>query len=223
MVRAILREIEQPGTGKTMTRRVLTTPCEEPPAFVQEGIITALDDRGRPYRWPKTKTVGDRLYVREHWRCEARYDGIPPRDMRAGIPIYYVADPDPRDSEPGCAGRFRQGMFMPRWASRITLIVTDVRVQRLQEISEADAIAEGVYEWEPRDKDGMRHFGLPELGASFPTAVRGFRDLWDSINGKGSGRAWADNPWVAAYTFHPILANIDELVPEIDLNKMREG
>lgn len=102
-------------------------------------------------------------------------------------------------------------MFMPRWASRITLIVTDVRVERLQNISEADAIAEGV--------DTERCCGVPSdscgthLGGCCgqPEAVEpveAYSDLWDEINGPG---AWDANPWVAAYTFTVHHQNIDQI------------
>lgn len=80
--------------------------------------------------------------------------------------------------------------YMPRWASRLTLTVTDVRVQRLQEISEEDALAEGVEHHPP---------GRP--------AELLYRVLWEQINGPGS---WDANPWVAAYTFTVERANIDQ-------------
>lgn len=156
--------------------------------------------------------AGDRLYVREHWRAEARYDDFAPRELKAGVPVYPVADPDPRVSEPGCAGRFRQGMHMPRWASRITLIVKDVRVERLQDISEEDAIAEGVYfDGALWTADGINYGNSP---------IDAFQCLWLSIHGDD---AWSDNPWIVAISFDPILANIDSLSPEIDVNKMREA
>lgn len=85
---------------------------------------------------------------------------------------------------------WRPSIFMPRWASRITLEVTDVRVQRLQDISDPDAKAEGV---KPPD------FGHSEYDAGSDWTYRdGYASLWESINGPGS---WDANPWVWVYTF----------------------
>ena len=78
---------------------------------------------------------------------------------------------------------------MPRWASRITLEVTGVRVERLQDISVADAKAEGV-EW--FRSGGVECPGMPE------TAIEAYRNLWESINGPGS---WDANPWVWVVEF----------------------
>ncbi len=93
---------------------------------------------------------------------------------------------------------WRSSMFMPRWASRLTLIVEDVRVERLQDISETDALAEGVQ----RDSDGWRDYQMPQTQCC-ATAKASYQTLWDEINGDG---AWAANPWVAAYTFRVIKA-----------------
>ena len=90
------------------------------------------------------------------------------------------------------AGRLRPGMFMPRWASRLTLTVTDVRVKRLQDISETDAKAEGA----------MLEYGE---GANIGHR-RAFELVWKHINGPG---AWEANPWFAAYTFTVERRNID--------------
>jgi hypothetical protein len=82
-------------------------------------------------------------------------------------------------------------IFLPRWASRITLEVTEVRVQRLQEISEEGAKAEGVLPapfCKAGRPDGMEH-------------VEAFEDLWDSINGERPGCSWDANPWVWAISF----------------------
>lgn len=84
-------------------------------------------------------------------------------------------------------------LFMPRWASRITLEITDVRVQRVKDISEEDAKAEGVA------TNNLGQFLPPyPSAAGFTTAKRAYAELWDSINGAGS---WDSNPWVWALTF----------------------
>lgn len=129
--------------------------------------------------------VGDRLYVREAWRVPAQDDRIPPRDLVRQI-VGYEADCGP--GQVSATGKFRQAMHMPRWASRITLTVTDVRVERLQSISEADAIAEGI------------------ATGDYPVDV--YASLWNTINGPGS---WEANPFVAAYTFTVALGNIDQI------------
>lgn len=142
---------------------------------------------------------GDRLWVREEWWAEARYDDRPPRDIPTTAPIYYQTEP-----ETGCAGRYRHGRFMVRWMSRLTLTVTEVRVQRLQHISEEDAVAEGVNLDEVFD--GARSCGFPEPRLAF-------RNLWDSINAKRA--PWDSNPWVVALTFTAQRGNIDALAAEI--------
>ncbi|KAB2776477.1 hypothetical protein F9L00_14170 [Brucella anthropi] len=223
MVRAILREIENPGTGKTQTRRVLTADCDGPPAIVDEGVIIAYDDGYREYRWPNTKAVGDRLYVREAWRVSRMHDQVAPRDLKPRtMTVFFeaggsIANQDaPGDWKPAVwpeigerpdwAGKFRQAMHMPRWASRITLEVTGVKVERLQDCSREDAIAEGIEQSCPEvDPWLWKDYGS-EL--DFDDPVLSYASLWDSINGPG---AWEANPWVAAYIFRPILGNIDQI------------
>ena len=131
--------------------------------------------------------VGDRLYVREHWRTESKaYDDLAPSDMGGEEPVIFAADADWSLNK--TVGRPRQGMHMPRWASRLTLTVTDVSVQRLQDISEADAIAEGIVSTHP---------------------ILEYQLLWDSLN---ADRApWASNPWVTATSFTVERRNIDEV------------
>ena len=92
---------------------------------------------------------------------------------------------------------------MPRWASRLTLIVTDVRVQRLQEISEDDARAEGV----TPHGGGWTGYGR-DADLWLSNAKDGFRSLWNSIHGPG---AWDANPWVAAISFETRRYNIDTM------------
>ena len=95
-------------------------------------------------------------------------------------------------------------IHMPRWASRITLDVTDVRVERLQAISDADALAEGIY-WS-EDFEGYCSGRGPDETVDFHGSdpVRSFEKLWDAINGMTSPNGWDANPWVAAITFQRV-------------------
>ena len=99
-------------------------------------------------------------------------------------------------------------IHMPRWASRLTNIVTNVRIQRLQDIGEEDAIAEGAWHGGTYNRfaDDLKSSCTP--GMWFPTATDWYPNLWDRINGAG---AWAANPWVIAYTFRVIRQNIDQI------------
>lgn len=222
MVLGILREIEKPGTGKTQTRRI---------ASLRKGL--RLDDIrewkpvfSRDQIADPRYAVGDRLYVREAWRVSKRWDDTPPRDLEPrkmsivmeaggsianeGDPLRWIPSDWPHGERPDWIGKFRQGMHMPRWASRITLIVTDVRVQRLQKISQEDAIAEGPgfvgkITGEVCESVAAHRTGL---GPRWRTPRDWYADLWDSLNAK-RGYGWDTNPWVAAYTFTPELRNID--------------
>lgn len=161
-------------------------------------------------RTPNIK-VGDHLWVREAWATAAAYDDLKPSDMGGEEPIRYDADGHHQTwGYPAITklGRKRPGMFMPRWASRLTLIVTEVRVQRLQEISEADARAEGLLSQElpPFGIIYAHAEGMPGLGP-----IQAYARLWNEINGSG---AWDKNPWVAAYTFTVIKRNIDQITGE---------
>lgn len=109
--------------------------------------------------------------------------------------------------------KWRPSIHMPRWASRITLEVTGVRVERLQDISEQDSIAEGaerndspgsVPDWEPDWGYRTRCIHYPQGCECFPhpTAKDWYRELWDIINGKGS---WNSNPWVWVIEFKRIV------------------
>lgn len=143
-----------------------------------------------PYGQP-----GDKLWVREAWKAHTTFDHLPPRDIPESH-VWYMAD-DGYQAE----SRYRHSMFMPRWASRIALEVTGVRVERLQGISEADAKAEGIvphvrggWHWHPHnpaDLDDWHQFG-------FKTAALAYESLWNEINGAD---AWAANPWVWVVEF----------------------
>lgn len=149
---------------------------------------------------------GAHLWVREAWRTEARYDQLPPSKLPRSAPIYYAADPGPRDSEPGYAGRLRASIHMPRWASRVTLAVTDVRAQRLQDISEEDAIAEGLRLHQSWGGASWYTFDGADPKKCGYRAVTAYAHLWEQINGADS---WQANPWVAVYTFTVERRNID--------------
>lgn len=194
MVRAILDDT------KTQTRRLWKMPRgmawyhSGPLRGEETGDLHDLDGPGWcsvdevrcPYGRP-----GARHWVREAWRASLAYELRAPRDIPAGSPLLYEADHG--GTLPAWnAGRFRPPMFMPRWASRITCEVTDVRVERLQDISAADALAEGIV----AVRGG---FGLP-AGEHFHNddPRESYWSLWEAINGPGSVEA---NPWIWAVTF----------------------
>lgn len=151
---------------------------------------------------------GDRLWVRESFLIDwVGFDRGPlPRtepifDWRDNA--YYRADGECCEQIPECccaeyAGKtpWRNSLFMPRWASRITLEITEVRVQRLQDISEEDAKAEGIERVGERFKGYMRLVDGREYDPAL--AVTSFSQLWETIHGDG---AWQSNPWVWAITF----------------------
>lgn len=200
MVRALL------AGNKTQTRRAL-----KPQPSVNEagllrwtsGTISAQTDAEGLALWMRI-SIGDRLYVRENFAIAPTTAWALPKMVSADADMaaYYQSDFD-RSGKP----RWKPSIHMPRWASRITLTVTDVRVQRLHDISEADAIAEGVdlERYVPVSDSA----GLHSSGEAEPTdPIEEYRDLWNSINGPGS---WDANQYVAAYTFTVALGNIDEL------------
>ena len=137
--------------------------------------------------------------------------------------LYHYAAPTQFVASEPC-GKPAPSIHMPRWASRLTLVVTDVRVQRLQDIGEDDAKDEGlcclskdggrVYKWGIPDKDGFP--GKDDDGWPWQMWCVGhrpaFAGLWNSFHGPD---AWAANPWVAAISFDVIRANIDA-EPAID-------
>ncbi|MFC6487313.1 hypothetical protein [Nitratireductor sp. GCM10026969] len=159
---------------------------------------------------------GDRLWVREKgWERPERT----PQMMRDGAdtwdPFYYDADDlacFEHEQFNAWGFKRRPSIHMPRWASRLTLLVTDVRVQRVQQISEEDAIAEGVerdriFKGEPAWRSYENWVGC----CAGP--VSSFATLWDSLN-EDRGFGWDENPWVVALTFRVIKQNIDQIERE---------
>ncbi|WP_312814393.1 hypothetical protein [Brevundimonas sp.] len=144
--------------------------------------------------------LGDRLWVKETWRPTPTFE---PWDLD----VTYRADGHTRTIKDGEFGERDwtipkaaatgnvSPLFMPRWASRLTLLITDIRVERLQDISEADAIAEGA----PQYSSSLKLARDRAFDASLKGYYReGFSELWEAINGKGS---WDTNPWVWTITF----------------------
>ena len=149
-----------------------------------------------PYGQP-----GDRLYLRETWQAvngndRARHIVTHPAPDRGWIE--YAATP--RIDEP--AYKWRPSIHMPRWASRITLEVTGVRVERLQDISEADAKAEGAdcLITENCTDQSRALLDMPLMEDAKPYR-NGYALLWESINGDGS---WDANPFVWVVSFRRI-------------------
>ena len=204
MIRAILREIEAPGTGKTQTRRVMNP---QPKGIssanrVHSSCWDITPESNRcsvDFQAPKF-AAGDRLWVRETWTARMTH-GWTIADARSRMcqeEILYKADG--HNSIDG----WWPSIHMPREFSRLTLRVTDVRVQRLQDISEDDARSEGV----ECDSDGWRDYLFPATQCS-TSARNSFITLWDSLNAERA--PWARNPWVVAVTFRPVLSNIDRV------------
>lgn len=164
-----------------------------PDGKVRNDVGAKLDDCGWvcPYG-----SVGDRLWVRETWSPDHR-------NFYPNFPIVYRADNGVTIESVGrvyspevdawFAFRWQPSIHMPRWASRLTLEITSVRVERLQDISEDDAIAEGV--------DAVSVADVPRQAAW--TRRQDYARLWDHLNAK-RGYPWASNPWVWVIGFDVI-------------------
>lgn len=224
-VRAILA-----GT-KTQTRRIVKPQPAEIVAFMPGTWAMPTDRPGSFEEIRQHYTPGDRLWVREAWAARLDQDHLAPRDLPRGTVGYWADGPGQccRTGCAGAAGKVRSPIHMPRWASRITLEVTGVRVERLQQISEEDAIAEGFeadssepevwwsgYDTRWTDKDGNLphaevHGDVPPEWMEAPRrlihtplayyAARKFELAWDRIHGDDS---WAANPWVWVIEFRHV-------------------
>lgn len=208
MVRAIL------DGRKTQTRRIVKSDCMD------------IGEKDDGTRWPWREhdnggdywylcpfgAVGDRIWVREAWQSihdsadefghveERTYaPSIPKEKDRYWHTVYaeYFGNENREDR------RFpwRPAIHMPRWASRITLEITGVRVERLNSISQEDAQAEGMEltGWRPTYSD-------PDSGGEFCTPYDNFAQLWESIYGEES---WKANPWVWVIEFK-VVPNVQD-------------
>lgn len=193
MVRALLREAKAPGTGKAQTRRLLKK--------APEGGDWHCDRR-RDDWWfvasPGTPSfpagvrfaVGDRLWVKEAFAVEYHKAQ---RGLHKAFTDYHYRATDADAFMPSM--RWTSPLFLPREGSRLTLVVHAVRVERLQDITERDALAEGMT-WEA--------FKAGDAKGDDP--VDAYRTLWRELHGPV---AWAENPWIVALTFAVTAANID--------------
>ena len=190
MVRALL------DGRKTQTRRIIKDAPTAPgwTLYSAEGKHTWLGPNGYP-SMPCTVRFakGDRLWVRETFSFDHSWTGTKPSEVIPAAPVHYWADGNPIE---GDWTKPKPGIHMPQWVSRLTLTVTDVRVQRLQEITPADAIAEGI--WAPANS--------MTIDCETRDPRDDFQALWNSINGAGS---WGANPWIVALTFTVERRNID--------------
>lgn len=186
MVRALLA-----GT-KTQTRRSLNPQPVQNSAglWTWQRAGVSVQGEGLELALAQRIGMGDRLWVRESLLAHSNDQGF----------RWYGYAADGKDVWPQAAWYKERNnipsIHMPRWASRLTLAVTDVRVERLQDISEADALAEGI-----------ERIPYPEYG-EWGWPQRKYHELWNRINGDG---AWEANPWVAAYSFTVERGNIDQL------------
>lgn len=175
MVRALL------DGRKTMTRRL---------AFRADGKLTI---------WQKVRP-NDRLWVRETWKPHSLYAGWKPRDIPQSN-VFYRAD----DVYAPSNTRWVPAIHMPLWASRLTLTVTAVKVEPAQAISEADALAEGIFwsdTWDGYSSDDEgRHYHSGDPAKSFA-------GLWMTLHGDES---WFANPDVVAMSFTVEQRNIDRI------------
>lgn len=192
MVKAILEG------RKTQTRRVLKKqPADILPmrgefagklwVTLRERLPNPTDQHGDIIRC-RYGEPGDRLWVRETWAlsdCAFRYraDG----------------EWDGEEIEMGANARWRPSIHMPRRASRLALEIVSVRVERVQAISEEDAIAEGMVDFEMVKERAGTIGGQGEYKAA-RLPIGQFAKLWDSINAK-HGYGWDENPWVWVIEF----------------------
>lgn len=196
---------------KTQTRRLFNLPKWAVPGTLEiddDGLYACAEISGCLAKVPTRINVGDRLWVRETWSHTGDhvFSISEARLALSGWPIYQ-ADDNPEFPH----AKFWPSIHMPREFSRLTLTVTDVKVERLQDCSEADAIAEGIEPhhsgWMPYNTAFYEADGVTPANCH-PDPRDSYRQLWNTINRKAP---WEANPWVAAYTFTVEQRNIDRI------------
>jgi hypothetical protein len=200
---------------KTQTRRILQYPPIEGLIWSpRTGIPYRIDDFGVIKYAPFPYQVGDRLWVRENCRaseCLGSEDMVVYPATQTAIAIQNNRDAADRwlalysYGQKATRGHVVPSIHMPRWASRMTLVVTGVKIERLRDISEEDSRAEGVIE-DDGDMPGIWYVPGARLPRHGSTAYEAFMMLWQSINGREPA-----NPWVVAVSFDVVKANIDAI------------
>ncbi|ENI5448028.1 hypothetical protein ABZG18_004903 [Citrobacter freundii] len=189
MVRAIL------DGRKTQTRRIIKLSHERgmlnPVIKGRNGEITSVSCRLAPLLCPFGQPE-DRIWVRETW-AEAGASAPDLKLYRANYPDHVPSHYE--NVPPVDEIRWKPSIHMPRWASRILLGITDVRVERLNAISQADAIAEGAPPSHPSIDCVSQEYGFPDFSRSW------FGQTWQHIYGEES---WQANPWVWVIEFKHI-------------------
>ena len=218
MVRAIIDD------RKTQTRRVMKPQPEQHSEYeggfrincgrTSSGAGTSYVAITQAHCVCPYGSPGDLLWVRETWW---QPPAVTRRMLIDGADTWPKIEYDQNLTEPNreefraWGWKRRPSIHMPRWASRITLCVTGVRIERLQEISTSDAMAEGlkIVEFSRPPRLGVPGISAKvamygeSYGKSTSSAVRAFRSLWDSINAK-RGHGWDANPWVWVIEFEVV-------------------
>lgn len=170
------------------------------------GSVGVARDAGFPKLYNARFAIGDRLWVREaHYltdngHAEQAVYAADAEAVAAHFEAIKALSPDFPAEVKSRHLKLRPSIHMPRWASRMTLLVDQVRIERLQDISPEDAKAEGL-SWVPPT------FGIPGIASSWCGDPRdAYAALWMHLNGEES---WFSNPWVIATTFRVVMANID--------------
>jgi len=210
MVKAILdgRKTQTRRAVKSFKHFVPALNCEMDCIKDRDGMPSRLDIAPDNWDCCHYGQPGHRLWVRETgWERPYRTTKMMREGADTWEPYYYDADGyDDNDGDQFKSWGFkrRPSIFMPRWASRITLEITDVRCQRLQDISYEDAVAEGFGYEEDRFEHVVNGETFEQCSRRLRWPQRSFELLWGKINAKRA--PWASNPWVWAISFRRVRA-----------------
>jgi hypothetical protein len=180
MVRVILE-------GRKTQTRMVVKPQRHPFGHMMQADKIAIEFIGGTLAVRPPYSVGDILYVREAWRLAKSYDKKSGKQLEGILTarnVQYESEADTFLVDEN-RGRYRHARFMPKWAARIFLKVTAIRIERLNEISEEDAKSEGCFSFIGRGPRYTHH-----------TYINDFATLWQSIYGN-----WDENPWVWVIEF----------------------